>query len=203
MIHVMQISATKSSSTLSAPAPLPSIGQKLRQLVPKTSEKIQVSPSVSEMIDHTTLDSLYRLARLLTAKDSTAVELVTGAYKRAAARGHLSGEDREQRRIQLFEALYSILQQGKAEHACGACEGDTRDPYLPSPVRDLIRRQDPIVRFMVFLRHCENLPLDQVAYITHHAANAVRARLLEFRTSLKQLLGNGTSAGKASQLPAI
>jgi hypothetical protein len=203
MIHIMQISATKSSSTLSPPNPVASIGQKLRLLVSKDSGKIQVSPAVSETIDRTTLDSLYRLARLLTAKDSAAVELVTGAFRRAAACGHLSGEDREQLRLHLFEALYSVLQQAEAEQTCGACEGNNRDPHLSDSVRDLIRRQDPIVRCMVFLRHYENLPLDQVAYITHHAANAVGSRLLEFRNSLKQLLGNGTSHGNVPRMSAL
>ena len=185
----MQISLTKPSSPFSASATSLSAVRRLRELLSRSFPHFRAR-SRSEDFDLATLQSIYRVALLLTNNEVAAADLVTKAYERAKVCGHSLSADRLQVRLSLFEALYSALHEDSDKNQSGRTSIEVRcgNDSCAKSVRDLIQQQAPITRIMICLRHCEDLSLDQVAGITRHPSKVVQARLLEFRHSLHRLL---------------
>jgi DNA-directed RNA polymerase specialized sigma24 family protein len=169
--------------------------QKMRQFVLGSHKENPVSgSSLLEPIDPATLESLYRLARLLTVNDAAATDLVGRVYRKVAMCGHL-GEGSTERKMHLFKHLHILFQQDseKRRHMGRIRENDGRESSRPISVLNLIRQQEPGARLLIFLRHCEGLSLDQISSITGHAPIAIQSRLLEFRSSMRRFLDNSAS----------
>ena len=186
------------SNSFAAPAPLSPIANRISQLVFRPAEILRLfakRSAQSEAIDHATLDSVYRLARLLAANDDMALDLVKNTYRKAANSGRLSGLDQRQLRRNLYKSLYRIFGQdsGKYQRAEKESEDRTGNASVPISVRKLIRKQNPIARFIIFLHDCEDLSLDEVVSITGCSRAVVQKQLVEFRCQLRQLLGDTAS----------
>lgn len=125
--------------------------------------------------------SLVTLARLLTADDSKAAELVTSTYKRLGFPTHCATCNASER-LRLFSALRSEFQRRYTNSQIGTdnCEESSR-PSTPQSVRRMIYQQEPLVRFMIFLRHVENVSLNDVARIVGRSPETVKSCLLQFR----------------------
>lgn len=191
------------SSPFAAPDPVSPIAHRISQLVFRPAEILRLfakRSAQSEPIDHATLDSVYRLARLLTASDAMALDLVKSTYRKAANSARLSGLDQRELRWNLYKSLYCIFGQDseKYQRAEQEIEGRTGGASAPISVRKLIRKQNPIARFMIFLHDCEDLSLDEVASITGYSRAVVQKHLVEFRCGLRQLLGDTASRPLAS-----
>jgi DNA-directed RNA polymerase specialized sigma24 family protein len=147
-----------------------------------------------EPIDPETLESLYRLARLLTVNDAAATDLVGRVYRKAAVCGHL-GEDSTEQKMHLFKHLHFLFQQDseKCSDIGRISEIDSHRSSDPRSVLNLIRQQEPIARLQIFLRHCEGLSLEQISSITGQSRIAIQSRLLEFRSYMRRFLDNGSS----------
>lgn len=80
------------------------------------------------------------------------------------------------------------------ERTGGDCECAENNLRTTNLVRQLIRQQDPLVRSMIFLRHGDGLPLEQVAVMTQESAEVVKSRLLEFRKACRTVLSQRQAA---------
>lgn len=179
----MQISTAKNTNSFSDPTLLEVWVGKVSRAISKIQMEARCTsaPAVSSpRIDRSNLDSLYRLARLLAASDSQAEDLVVETYRSIA---HSERDDGAPSRSALFEALRQVFQANreKYEHT----ENRTERLRLRDwdPIRSLIYEEDPIVRCMIFLRYCENLPLTEIGRITGSPVDTVKSRLVNFRSS--------------------
>ena len=201
----MQISAAKSSTALSGSTPSLSVVGRIRQLLaPARDIPFVTSGSGSVEVDSATVQSLYRSARLLTANDRSAADLVAEAYRNIASRRGSSSRNCAGLRIELFAALYSAFLQdsGKYRAAETPITVLSNNADRAKSLRDLILQQEPAVRAMIFLRHCENFSLEQVAWITREVPSTVLSQLLQFRHSLHELFRNAEAQAKLSDLEA-
>lgn len=143
--------------------------------------RLMLSPTLPlQMLEASTVHSLYNLAYLLSGSEDHARDLVIEAFVNVA-RSPDWRRDRALPRISLFIALYNAFRQTAEHSKTGA--GDQRDNDLRNRglVRLLIDRQNPEVRCMIFLRHCESFSLSEIAEITGESAQSVRSQLLRFR----------------------
>jgi hypothetical protein len=125
--------------------------------------------------------SLVSLARLLTADDSKAVELVTSTYKRLGFPTHCASCNASER-LRLFSTLHGEFQRNYTNAQIGTEDfEESGGPSTPQFVRRMIYRQEPAVRFMIFLRHVEKVPLNDVARIVGRSPETVKSCLLNFR----------------------
>lgn len=202
----MQISAAKSSPAISTSSPSLSVVGRIRHLLaPSRDIPFVASESGADEVDSATVQSLYRSARLLTSDDRSAAHLVAEAYKKVASRTGSSSQNRGQLRIELFAALYSAFQRDSSRYRAAAqtpVTVFTNNPDRAKSVSDLILQQEPAVRAMIFLRHCENFSLEQVAWITREVPSTVLSRLLQFRHSLHELFRNSKAQPNLSDLEA-
>lgn len=183
--------ASRSSSWFSATTSVPAIAQKISQFLSigaKRGSLSKAQSATSQDIDRDTLDSLYRLARLITRGEPAATDLVTLAYRKAAQCGLFPCDHPQQLRRRLFENLCSAFYENLPQHQAGGMACDVcSNVSAPASVRHVIQQQTEMTRIMIFLRHRENLSLDEVAAITGHSPKLVQACLLQFRSSLHEL----------------
>jgi DNA-directed RNA polymerase specialized sigma24 family protein len=166
--------------------------EKMRRFVLGSHKENPASRSSQlKPIDPATLDSLYRLSRLLMVDDAAATDLIGRVYRKAAVCGHLS-EDSAEQKIHLFKHLHFLFQQDseKRSHIGRVSEMNRHRSSDPTSVLNLIRQQEPIARLLIFLRHCEGLSLHQISSITGQEPIAIHSLLLEFRSSLRRFLEN-------------
>ena len=192
--YVMQTSTTRPASLFPIPAS-PSLIEKMRQFVlGRRKEGPASRSSLLGPIDPATLESLYRLARLLTVNDAAATDLVGKVYRKAATCGQLS-EDSAQQKMHLFKQLHILYHHDSEKHRnIGRVrENGGGESSQPTSVLNLIQQQEPGARLLIFLRHCEGLSLDQISSITGHTPIAIQSRLLEFRSSMRRFLDNSAS----------
>jgi DNA-directed RNA polymerase specialized sigma24 family protein len=125
--------------------------------------------------------SLFTLARLLTADDSKAVELVNSTYKKLGFSPHCASCNASER-LRLFSTLHGEFQRNYKNAQIGTQDSEeSSGPSTPQSVRRMIYRQEPVVRFMIFLRHVEDVSLNDVARIVGRSPETVKSCLLNFR----------------------
>jgi DNA-directed RNA polymerase specialized sigma24 family protein len=169
--------------------------EKMCQFVLGSHKENPVSgSSLLEPIDPATLESLYRLARLLTINDPAATDLIGRVYRKAAVCGHL-GEDSTEQKMHLFKHLHILFQRDseKRRQIGSIRENGGGESSRPTSVLNLIQQQEPGARLLIFLRHCEGLSLEQISSITGQSRIAIQSRLLEFRSYMRRFLDKGSS----------
>ena len=162
--------------------------------------RLMLSPTLPlQMLEASTVHSLYNLAYLLSRSEDQARDLVIEAFVNVA-RSPDWRRDRALPRISLFIALYNAFRQTAEHSKAGA--GDQMDDDLRNRglVRLLIDRQNPKVRCMIFLRHCESMSLSEIAEITGESTQSVRSQLLRFRMAADGI-NPAESAGPLESIP--
>ena len=189
----MQTSATRPASLLPTPASSSMIEKLCKWFLRGGLENPVSHSRLSERLDLATLETVYRLAQLLTVSDAAATDLVGRVYRKAAVCGQLTEECTEQK-MQLFKHLHFLFQQDSERRSDTGRISEINNPRSsdPTSVLNLIRQQEPIARLLIFLRHCEGLPLDQISRITGQAPIAIQSSLREFRSSLRRFHDNGS-----------
>lgn len=186
----MDVVSASRSGVRFVPTWLESVVQKIARLITKSFGEAHFASKeegANDGIEVSDVGSLYRLARLLAANDVQAQELVVGAYTIAATSPY-SYDNAAQLRRQLFGALHQVFQQNRAKYEKPAVTQNSpaADNDLAS-IRRLVGGQDPLVRCLIFLRHCENLSIGEISQITGCPADAIRTSLLSFRNVCSDL----------------
>ena len=134
----------------------------------------------AKMLDPSTIDSLYRLAHLITENETRAERLVINAYLNVAKSVSFNGNDPSLRML-LFAAVHrSFRQEALSEEGKSFARRSTNSTVYDR-ARTLIYSQTPDLRFLIFLRHCENFSCSQIAEITGMPVHSIRRQLLRFR----------------------
>lgn len=162
--------------------------------------RLMLSPTLPlQMLEASTVHSLYNLAYLLSRSEDHARDLVIEAFV-SVARSPDWHRDRALPRISLFIALYNAFRRTDEHSKAGAVDQMDDDLRNRGLVRLLIDRQNPKVRCMIFLRHCESFSLSEIAEITGESAQSVRSHLLRFRMAADGI-NPAESAGPLESIP--